>query len=469
MRHSKRTKKLFALSIVLLSITVGYAALSTTLKINGSAVFNKNTWNIYWDDPVVSKGSVSNVKPTITNDSTDQENTKLIWNVDLDIGDFYEFTVYAVNNGSIDAMITDIESSTNEELPSYIKLDITYADGTAPAIGDILKKKNDVSTRIKYKVRVYFDEEELTIDDLNKMSENPSYTFTVGITYSQADDNAYSGFSLGDEVKYDPVNNSVCTSGSTCYEWNILDVYDSKLKENITLQLDHNITPNCVIWVSKADYNNNDTYGRYGNTSKGPITTLKILESYTSGWNDALKLNYKYDTTLAVNNYGVLNCVNGVCKINDNLVTTNLKARIITGEEMASITVADGADKGTIAYNWTQASSNLDEWYFFSRNNKVIGTLDDMPSGKKSSTRLKWLVKNTTANSISGATSNAWGSSNGGYWTLTPVSNDATQAWSIGGSSYEPYNGNMGAYYVGNPELYGLRPVITIPKSILTN
>ena len=256
MRHSKRAKKLFALSIVLLSITVGYAALSTTLKINGSAVFNKNTWNIYWDDPVVSKGSVSNVKPTITNDSTDQENTKLIWNVDLDIGDFYEFTVYAVNNGSIDAMITDIESSTNEELPSYIKLDIT---------------------------------------------------------------------------------------------------------------------------------------------------------------------------------------------------------------------VAGGADKGTIAYNWTQASSNLDEWYFFSRNNKVIGTLDDMPSGKKSSTRLKWLVKNTTANSISGATSNAWGSSNGGYWTLTPVSNDATHAWSIGGSSYEPYNGNMGAYYVGNPEIYGLRPVITIPKSILTN
>ena len=108
----------------------------------------------------------------------------------------------------------------------------------------------------------------------------------------------------------------------------------------------------------------------------------------------------------------------------------------------------------TIAYNWTQASSNADEWYFFSRKNMIIGTIDSMPTGQTSSIELKWLVKNTTASSISGATANAYGGSTGGYWTLTPVSNDPTHAWSIGGSSYEPYNGNMGAYYVGNPETW---------------
>lgn len=467
MRRRRRNKKIILLLILLLSITVGYAAISTTLKINGSAYINKNSWDIYWDDPVVVPGSVSTVAPTVTEGADDPLNTKLTWTVSLDLNDYYEFTVYAVNNGTVDAMISDIDIS---ELPDFIKCEITYADGTEPAVGDVIKKKNgNVATRLKYRVRVYYDEEELTVADLNEMPENPSYTISVGITYSQVNNSAYSGFMLGDSVKYDPVNNSTCTSGSTCYEWNIIDVYDSKLKENMTLQLDHNITPDCVIWISKADYNDNSTYGTYGNTSKGPITTLKILESYTSGWDDSLKLNYTYDTSEAVNNYGVLSCTNGVCKINDNPVTTNLKARIITGEELADITIAGGADKGTIAYNWKQTSSNLDEWYFFSRKNKVIGTLDDMPTGQTSSIGLKWLVKNTTASSISGATGNAWGSSTGGYWTLTPVSNDPTHAWSIGGSSYEPYNGNMGAYYVGNSETYGLRPVITVPKSILTN
>lgn len=467
MIRSRQSTKFLILLFLLACITLGYAFVSTTLKIDGQANVLKQTWNVYWDEPVVTKGSIKNTPPTVTQDSGDPANTKLVWTVDFTTpGEFYEFTMEAVNAGTIDAMISNIDKG-NTSIPEYINYSVTYFDGTIPTNGDVLKKRNEVDTRLKYKVRVYFDEDKVTNDDLDGIDK--SYTFTVSIHYSQATADAYSGFALGDIVKYDPVSNSVCTSGSTCYEWNIIDVYDATLKENMTLQLDHNITPDCVIWISKADYNDDSTYGTYGNTSKGPITTLKVLESYTSGWDDSLKLNYTYDTSDAVNNYGVLNCVNGVCKINDNPVTTNLKARIITGEEMAAITVAGGADKGTIAYNWTQASSNVDEWYFFSRNNKVIGTLDDMPSGKKSSTRLKWLVKNTTASSISGATGNAWGSSTGGYWTLTPVSNDPTHAWSIGGSSYEPYNGNIGAYYVGNSETYGLRPVITIPKSILTN
>ena len=88
-----------------------------------------------------------------------------------------------------------------------------------------------------------------------------------------------------------------------------------------------------------------------------------------------------------------------------------------------------------------------------------------MPSGQTSPTTLKWLLANTNANSYSGATGN--NSSCGGYWTLSPVSNDATHAWSVGASIYEPYNGNIGDYYVKNLAGYGLRPVITISKSVL--
>lgn len=465
MKYNKMNK-IQLLLILLLGLGLGYAALTATLKINGTTSVSDNTWDVYLDDPVVTEGSVTNTLPTITQDSGDSLNTKLTWSIDLTLpGDFYEYTIYAVNNGSLDGMITSIDNTVSPTLPDYIKYDVTYIDGIEPAIGDKLnQKREDGPSRVKYKVRVEYLES-LTVEQMNAMTENVEYTFTLSITYSQANKNVYKGYDLGTEVKYDPVNNTKCTSGNTCYTWNVLDVYDSSLKEDLTLQLDHNIGSGVVDWVSKADYNNDALYGEYGRTDKGPITLLKAVETLTSSWNDALKLNYEYDTRKAVNNYGVLKCINGVCTIKGTQITSNLKARVITGEEIANLTIAVGAEKNTSAYNWSLASSNETDGFFFSRSEYKLGTSTLLPNGQTSSKTLKWLLVNTVANSYSGATGND--TAGGGYWTLSPVSGDASQAWSVGACIYEPYNGNLGAYYVKNVAIYRIRPVITISKSVL--
>ena len=468
MRSNKRRNKMYFLLILLLCLGIGYAALSTTLKINSAANIAGNTWDIYWDDPQVVEGSIIDSPPIQTEDDGEPENTKLVWNVNLDLpGDYYEFTIDAVNNGTINAMLTGINSTITPELPTdapFIKLEVTYADGKVPRVNDELqRKRGNVPTRVKYRIRVEYDEEYATASTMNNMSDNSEYTFSLEINYGQSTVE-HQKYALGALVQYDPVNDEVCTSGDTCYNWRVITHDDLKTDNIITLQMDHNITP-MMEWVTKADYNDDTAYGRNGNNNKGPITILKTLENLTSDWTDDLKLNYTYDTTGAVSNYGVLSCVDGVCKIRNNTITNNLKARIITGEELAAITVAAGAEKNSNAYNWTLASSNNDEWYFFSRSNYKLGTKDLLPSGQTSSTQLSWLVHNTTANGYSGATNNSYGSNNGGYWTLSPVSNDSTHAWSVGGSSYEPYNGNVGAYYVNNYSSYGIRPVITILKS----
>ena len=188
---SRKNKVLFLL-LLLLGISIGFAALSTTLKINGNTKINKNTWNIYWDVPVVSEGSVSSVIPDRTHDDGDPENTKLIWTVDLSLpGDFYEFTVDAVNAGSLDAMITDIDNSVSPTLPSYIKYEVTYADGAEIFKDDLLEKANNgVPTREKYKVRVEFLDT-ITNEELANIPDGgTSYTFTYSVTYGQADDDA---------------------------------------------------------------------------------------------------------------------------------------------------------------------------------------------------------------------------------------------------------------------------------------
>lgn len=466
MRSNKHKSKLFFLLILLLGLGIGFAALSATLKINGTANISGNSWNIYWDSTsiIVNPDSVSADLPTISND-TETNNTILTWEVDLGLpGDFYEFTIDAVNESTMDAMITSINKNFSSDSYDYIVCSATYEDGNTPSVGDVLREADPTPSKARYKIRVEFLNA-ITLEQLEAIPDGGlDLEFSLEISYGQASDNAYYGYKYGDEVKYDPVSNSKCTSGSTCYTWNVLDVYDPSSKEYITLQRNTSFS-GVYDWISKEDYNNDAAYGTYGRNDKGPITLLKSLENLTSSWNDALKLNYEYDTSLSTNNYGVLKCVNGACTIKGNQVTSNLKARVITGEEIVKLTVAAGAEKNTVAYNWSLASSNETEWFFFSRDEYKLGTTELLPSGQTSSKALKWLVANTIANSHSGATGND--SDGGGYWTLSPVATDITHAWSVGASVYEPYNGNLGAYYVKNVAGYRLRPVITIPKSVL--
>jgi len=182
MRNKKN--KYLLLLILLLGISLGYALISTTLKINGTANILKQTWSVYWDTPVVTEGSVSMTAPTRTNDEGDPANTKLVWTVDLALpGDYYEFTVDAVNAGTIDAMITGINNTVTPTLPEYIKYDVTYADGVAIDENHLLAK----NTTEKYKVRVYYDEALATGDTINAIpTGGNSYTFTFNVTYGQA-------------------------------------------------------------------------------------------------------------------------------------------------------------------------------------------------------------------------------------------------------------------------------------------
>ena len=94
------------LSILLVSIftlTIVYAALSSTLNISGNAEISAASWNIYLDNVKVKSGSVS------ANTSEISGSLSVSFNVKLDEpGDFYQFTVDVVNDGSIDAMIDSV-------------------------------------------------------------------------------------------------------------------------------------------------------------------------------------------------------------------------------------------------------------------------------------------------------------------------------------------------------------------------
>ena len=191
MLKTNKNKKVKLLLLILLIITVGYALLSTTLKINGYANIKANTWDIYWDE-----NSISMVEGSVTGTPTvDETKQNLLYSINLkQPGDYYEFTIDAVNNGTIDGMIsindfTPVVKDENKQtinLPSYLKYELTYADGNQIEKNHKLSKKSgNTPTREKYKIKVEFDKNTNTLP-----STQETITVESSVPYNQADDEA---------------------------------------------------------------------------------------------------------------------------------------------------------------------------------------------------------------------------------------------------------------------------------------
>ena len=199
-----RKNQRLILIILLLVISLGYALLNATLTINGNSKINAQTWDIHWNNVQVTQGSVS----IGTNDQaatiTAGDTTEVTYEVTLDMpGDFYEFTVDAVNAGTVDAMIDVITSTykigngepttiTANNLPDYLEYSVAYSDGT-PITRYQELNANSTET---YKVRVAY-KSDIDVDDLPET--NQSIIFSFSVEYVQADSNAT-------EVRVSPVS-----------------------------------------------------------------------------------------------------------------------------------------------------------------------------------------------------------------------------------------------------------------------
>ena len=190
MRLTKTEKRTILFLTLLLVITVGYALLSQTLDINGTTNIKKTTWSIIWDNVVVNENSVKGDAVTQAAQITNTEKTLVEYSITLsEPGEFYEFTVDAKNEGTIDGMVNIVSNKTYESngttektLPEYLTYSVTYSDGKAIAPKQLLK----AGTTEKYKVRVEF--KDVSADKLP--SQNETLKFKFEVEYVQADDTA---------------------------------------------------------------------------------------------------------------------------------------------------------------------------------------------------------------------------------------------------------------------------------------
>ena len=188
-KYKKKNIKIVLL-LLILCITIGYAALTSNLNIVGTSNINNASWDVHWNNVQITNGSVTGTNVT-TAAHILTGNTEVEYSITLGTpGDFYEFTVDAVNAGSIDAMIGSFSNkvyqsngTTERTIPDYLTYSVTYSDGVSLAANHLLS----ANTTETYKVRVEFK----TDINANQLpSSADTLVFKFNVNYIQADSNA---------------------------------------------------------------------------------------------------------------------------------------------------------------------------------------------------------------------------------------------------------------------------------------
>lgn len=226
MRKKQKSRKFIAVvTILLILISIGYAALSTNLSILGNATIKAKNWNIYFNNVQVKEGSISGAKVTTAPTTSGTSTTTLNWTVSMDTpGEFYEFNVDVVNSGDMDAMISTatnsiITSTLTQAQQEYLEYTITYVNGAAVEQYDKLAAGETKTLTIKLLFK-----EDVDPADLPSTAQN-GISLSYSANYVQADNNAVTkvteiaNLGIGDTVNY-----STTLNGQTLSNWKVFYV-----------------------------------------------------------------------------------------------------------------------------------------------------------------------------------------------------------------------------------------------------
>ena len=220
----KKKNYRFIVFILLLFISIGFSIITSTLNIVGSTNVSKNSWDIHFENVKVVDGSVVAATPVI-----DNNDARVRYSVTLNMpGDFYEFTVDVVNDGTIDGMLDSLDKTTlTSDQLKYLNYYVTYSDGVEIKADDILRagKSEKLLVHIDYKKDL--NSSDLPLNDVN-------LTINIQANYKQADENANNvshsvieivnklepdKFNVGDEIKIGEEHFYYINSSSNTYNF----------------------------------------------------------------------------------------------------------------------------------------------------------------------------------------------------------------------------------------------------------
>ena len=182
-RYKKNNTAMYLMIFILVvvAIGIGYAFLNKNLKINGTSNIAKNaSWDVHFEDISMITNTTNSSAPSLT-----EQDTIINFTANLKVPtDEYSFSANIVNDGTIDAMVSEVvKSNLTTTQEKYTEFSVTYLDGTAINKKDKLAKGTSLPIKVKVKYK----------DDINAIdlpTTDESLSLSVTITYMQADSSA---------------------------------------------------------------------------------------------------------------------------------------------------------------------------------------------------------------------------------------------------------------------------------------
>ena len=171
--RKKKLNKSFIIILVLF-ISIGFAVLSANININSNITFLPQSFNVYFDNLVVNQESSNTDIPSLSNEDKSVSFTTTI----NEPGDFYEFSFDVINDGTMDAALSEVVksglTSTQEE---YLNYTARYYGEREIKVDDILHAgyKEKVIVRVEYKY------------DIEDVPSLGNINFTFGLNYIKRD------------------------------------------------------------------------------------------------------------------------------------------------------------------------------------------------------------------------------------------------------------------------------------------
>ncbi len=348
----RKKKNIFSLLVVLiLMLGLGYAFLTQDLTINGTSKVKGNNWSIHFDNVQISSGSVALSTGDVAASIDSNDDTVVNYTITLKTpGDFYEFTVDAVNDGTVDGMIEEVVSKLNgvvispeNPLPDYLIYSIAYSDGVKIDDNHLLR----VGETVTYRVRLEF-KKDISNDQLPITAQ--SYDLSFSLNYAQA---SSVGISKPPMAMILPVNYS-CNDNGNCHidderffrsetylyyiktvtlgdeispPDNVIESWDIGVHQNgdvmayITANASDNTKYDLYIQGDGALYANTDSSFMFANLYVDEINNIEVLDTSlvsdmkymfsSTGWggdNFYLNLGPKFDTSKVTNMSNMFNC-----------------------------------------------------------------------------------------------------------------------------------------------------------------
>ena len=351
MEKERRTKALVivVLLIVVAGLTVAFAALSTTLNINGTAYLDAAKWGIRFEN----LSSPTKIGSATTTGTAKIEETKAAEITDMNVnlmapGDKVTYTVDLVNKGTINAKIDNIEKTVlTSKQQRYLTFKVTDKNGYEISQGDILEKGETK----KITITIEFIKD-LTKEDLPKQTSTISLSYKLNFVQT---DEKVTSVSQGNNFKTYSVGDEFCLENECFYV----------IKDNGTT----------VDALAKQNVNT-ETNRQDANANK-----LAFAENKNNGygyWTDSSgKLLSKYGTSYPVNVYDNNSLLyapvqNYKTYLKNTLGKISVDARLITYEELISLDCEGASCRSAPSFvystpYWTaSACRDVSVWYVLS-------------------------------------------------------------------------------------------------------